>query len=58
MNNSAPHPPHERPGLCRVQLETFQGPLDVLLHLVRTNEIDITSVAGRHAPRRRGVAGA
>ncbi len=43
--NSAPHPLHERPGLCRVQLETFQGPLDVLLHLVRTDELDITSVS-------------
>ena len=43
--NSASHPPHERPGLCRVQLEAFQGPLDVLLHLVRTDEIDITSVS-------------
>jgi segregation and condensation protein A len=28
----------------RVQLESFDGPLDLLLHLVRTNELDITDI--------------
>lgn len=27
--------------ICRVKLETFEGPLDLLLHLVKKNEIDI-----------------
>jgi segregation and condensation protein A len=43
--NSAPHPPPDHPGLCRVRLEAFQGPLDVLLHLVRIDEIDVTTVS-------------
>ena len=34
-----------RPDLCRVQLSEFQGPLDVLLHLVRTDQIDVTSLS-------------
>jgi segregation and condensation protein A len=41
--NGAPHPP-ARTDVCRVRLEAFQGPLDVLLHLVRTGEIDVTGV--------------
>ena len=43
--NSAPNPPSDHPGLCSVRLEAFQGPLDVLLHLVRTDEIDITELS-------------
>jgi segregation and condensation protein A len=43
--NSTPHPPPDHPGLCRVRLEAFQGPLDVLLHLVRIDEIDVTTVS-------------
>ncbi len=38
-------PAEERPGLCRVKLSGFQGPLDVLLHLVRTDELDVTTIA-------------
>jgi len=49
--NSAPHVPSERMGLCRVRLEEFQGPLDVLLHLVRIEEIDVTTVSIREIAR-------
>jgi len=31
-----------RPG--EVQLDTFQGPLELLLHLIRTDEIDVTTL--------------
>lgn len=31
--------------LNRVQLEIFEGPLDLLLHLIQKNELDITSVS-------------
>lgn len=34
-----------RDGVCPLRLETFQGPLDLFLHLVRTEEFDITSIA-------------
>lgn len=27
-----------------VQLEVFEGPLDLLLHLVRINEVDVTDL--------------
>lgn len=43
--NGVPHPPSDRLGLCSVRLESFQGPLDVLLHLVRTDEVDITGLS-------------
>jgi segregation and condensation protein A len=43
--NSAPYTPSDRPGLCRIRLEAFQGPLDLLLHLVRIEEIDVTTVS-------------
>jgi len=31
-------------GSCRVRLEAFEGPLEVLLHLVRCQEIDIADI--------------
>jgi segregation and condensation protein A len=39
-----PAPPDERAGY-RVQLPVFQGPLDLLLHLIEQEELDITKVA-------------
>lgn len=30
--------------LYRVRLEVFEGPLDLLLHLIKTNEVDITDI--------------
>ncbi len=36
----------------RVKLEVFEGPLDLLLHLIKKNEVDITDipVATHHRP--------
>jgi segregation and condensation protein A len=28
----------------RVQIELFEGPLDLLLHLIKTNEVDVTNI--------------
>ena len=55
MNDAHPPPPQTadshaappaaatfRPG--EVQLDTFQGPLELLLHLIRTDEIDVTTL--------------
>lgn len=32
------------PGTCRISFEVFDGPLDLLLHLVREKELDIATV--------------
>jgi len=29
---------------CRVKLEVFEGPLDLLLHLIKKNEVQITDI--------------
>ncbi len=42
--NPSTTPAAERPDKCQVQLASFQGPLDLLLHLVRTGEIDVTDL--------------
>lgn len=34
----------ESPGTCAVKLPTFEGPLDLLLHLIRANEVDIHDI--------------
>ncbi len=34
----------ERPDSCRIQLPAFAGPLDLLLHLIRVNEINIYDI--------------
>lgn len=33
------------PDIRRIQLEVFEGPLDLLLHLIQKNELDITTVS-------------
>jgi segregation and condensation protein A len=40
------HPPaeNEASAAWRVRLESFEGPLDLLLHLVRINEVDIANI--------------
>jgi segregation and condensation protein A len=41
MSETAPAPP----GLpCAVHLESFQGPVDLLMHMARTGAIDITAI--------------
>ena len=32
------------PASCAVKLPAFEGPLDLLLHLIRTNEVDIADI--------------
>ncbi|MEK6665718.1 MAG: segregation/condensation protein A [candidate division NC10 bacterium] len=39
-------PPSEREGLT-VRIESFEGPLDLLLHLCRTNEVDLSHLSIR-----------
>lgn len=39
MNDTAPNP-----GEYEVKLEIFEGPLDLLLHLIRKNEVDIFDI--------------
>ncbi len=34
----------DRPDTYRIQVEGFEGPLDLLLHLVRINEVDLTDI--------------
>ncbi|HPK65945.1 MAG TPA: segregation/condensation protein A, partial [Thermoanaerobaculia bacterium] len=42
---SAPEPPVSGlPASWRVQLPIFEGPLDLLLHLVRINRVEITDI--------------
>ena len=43
----APEPAHERPGAdqeYRVALPVFEGPLDLLLHLIQKHELDILDI--------------
>lgn len=37
-------PPEAAPDAYRIRVGSFQGPLDLLLHLVRINEVDITDI--------------
>lgn len=37
-------PPDAVPGDYRIRLEMFEGPLDLLLHLIKRHEIDITDI--------------
>ena len=30
---------------CHVHLDTFDGPLDLLLHLIKKNEVDICNIS-------------
>jgi segregation and condensation protein A len=39
-----PTPPRGDPGVCAVELPEFEGPLDLLLHLVRRHELDILDI--------------
>ena len=41
MSGTDPIPPGP---LCAVRLESFQGPVDLLVHMARIGEIDITTV--------------
>jgi segregation and condensation protein A len=36
--------PDDGAGTCQLQLQAFRGPLEVLLHLVRCDEIDVTDI--------------
>jgi len=44
MIPSPPAVPRLLPESWRVQLPTFEGPLDLLLHLIRINEVEITDI--------------
>lgn len=46
MNNSEsdPQAPTAEPGQLTVRLPTFEGPLDLLLHLIRKHELDIRDI--------------
>ena len=34
----------QAPSRCAVKLPLFEGPLDLLLHLIRLNEVEITDI--------------
>lgn len=40
----APAAPAELPAAWRVQLPAFEGPLDLLLHLIRINQVEISDI--------------
>jgi segregation and condensation protein A len=40
----APSGPETGEGVYQVKLESFQGPLDLLLHLVRANQVEISDI--------------
>jgi len=44
MSDTAPHKPEQTPSLPPVRLDAFEGPLDVLLHLIRSQEMDIFDI--------------
>jgi segregation and condensation protein A len=50
MNDEHPHGERETPngagpaGGYRVRLDLFEGPLDLLLHLIKKNEVDVTNI--------------
>ena len=46
-NLDSPQSDHGQPGngaSCAVKLPVFEGPLDLLLHLIRSNEVDIADI--------------
>jgi segregation and condensation protein A len=44
MSSAAQPDAAPAPGACRLQMEAFQGPLDLLIHLIRTDAIDIADI--------------
>lgn len=42
--SSSPEPAGALPEAWRVELPTFEGPLDLLLHLVKINEVELTDI--------------
>jgi len=42
--NESPRAPQDAPTRTDVRLGGFEGPLDLLLHLIRTEEIDVTTI--------------
>lgn len=38
----------DRPSSCRIHLESFEGPLDLLLYLIRRDELDICEISVSH----------
>ncbi|HEX2189721.1 MAG TPA: ScpA family protein [Longimicrobiaceae bacterium] len=44
MLQALPAAPQEQPDLYQVDLERFQGPLDLLLHLIRNQDVDIFDI--------------
>ena len=45
MNESHTHPEFESsPDAYRVKLQAFEGPLDLLVHLIRKNEVNIYDI--------------
>ncbi|MEZ4414299.1 MAG: segregation/condensation protein A [Gemmatimonadota bacterium] len=44
METTTPAPPQEAAALLVVDLDRFQGPLDLLLHLIRQQDIDIFDI--------------
>ncbi|HET9481615.1 MAG TPA: segregation/condensation protein A, partial [Candidatus Polarisedimenticolia bacterium] len=44
MGSDARSPDGSPPAAPRLILESFEGPLDLLLHLIRTNEVSITDI--------------
>jgi segregation and condensation protein A len=41
---TSPTPPAGLPEAWRIQLPEFEGPLDLLLHLIRINQVEITDI--------------
>ncbi len=47
MRSASQEPPDQSPGAAggyRVQLDLFEGPLDLLLHLIKKNEVDVVDI--------------
>jgi segregation and condensation protein A len=42
--DSSPEPPQNREPAITIQLDGFEGPLDLLLHLIKREEIDISDI--------------
>src|SRR5579862_4660608 len=42
--NPVSQSPHIPAGTYRVRLDLFDGPLDLLLHLIKKNEVDVTDI--------------
>jgi segregation and condensation protein A len=46
-SETSPQPPASSPGVAgayRVRLDLFEGPLDLLLHLIKKSELDVTDI--------------